>query len=180
MDIQNNSNIYGIPNGIYYGQFERTEELNNRIQDRNFPDKQLQMNFDPRPVATKYSLFPIIDRRTIPNENITKLDTYNLHENFYPGNSRAPPSGYLHNIEIENNLRNQYFALQHGAEQSVYVPSSNSDLYKVNVVSRPSIQPHPDLFTKPELVGRTYTNVENTNIGNDTFFNHTRTQLRNT
>ena len=179
MDIQNNSSIYGIPNGIYYGQFERTDELNGRIYDRFFPDQPLQANFDPRPVPTKYSLFPIIDRRTIPNEKIVPQTNFNIEENFNPGNSRAPPQGFLTNVDIETNLRNQSFALQHGADQGVYVPSSNSDLYKTIVVSKPSVQPHPDLFSKPQLVGRAYTNVENTQIGNDTFFNHTRTQLRN-
>lgn len=179
MDIQNNSSIYGIPNGILYGQFERTDELNGRIYDRFFPDQPLQANFDPRPVPTKYALFPIIDRRAIPNEKITVQNNYNIEQNFNPGNARAPPQGFLSNIDIETNLRNQNFALQHGADQGVYVPSSNSDLYKTTVVSKPSIQPHPDLFSKPQLVGRAYTNVEDTGIGKDTFFNHTRTQLRN-
>ena len=179
MDIQNNSSIYGIPNGIYYGQFERTDELNGRIYDRFFPDQPLQANFDPRPVPTKYALFPIIDRRTIPNEKIAPQSNFNIEQNFNPGNSRAPVQGFLSNIDIETNLRNQSFALQHGADQGVYVPSSNSDLYKTTVVSKPSVQPHPELFSKPQLVGRAYTNVEETGIGKDTFFNHTRTQLRN-
>jgi hypothetical protein len=180
MDIQNDSGTYGIPNGIYYGQFERTDELNERMYERYFPDKPLQTNFDPRPVPTKYALFPIIDRRTSPNETISTLPNYNIEENFNPGNSRAPMHGFLSRVDIETNLRNQYFALQHGADQGVYVPSSNSDLYKTTVLSRPSIQPHPDLFSKPQLIGRSYTNVENTDIGKDVFFNHTRTQLRNT
>uniref|UniRef100_A0A6C0ERK9 Uncharacterized protein n=1 Tax=viral metagenome TaxID=1070528 RepID=A0A6C0ERK9_9ZZZZ len=179
MDIQNNSGIYGIPNGIYYGQFERTDELNERMYDRFFPDQPLQANFDPRPVPTKYALFPIIDRRAIPNEKIAPQSKFNIEQNFNPGNSRAPPQGFLSNVDIETNLRNQYFALQHGADQGVYVPSSNSDLYKTTVVSKPSVQPHPDLFSKPQLVGRTYTNVEDNGIGKDRFFNHTRTQLRN-
>lgn len=179
MDIQNNSSVYGIPNGIYYGQFERTDELNGRIYDRFFPDQPLQANFDPRPVPTKYALFPIIDRRTVPNEKIAPQSNFNIEQNFNPGNSRAPVQGFLSNIDIETNLRNQSFALQHGADQGVYVPSSNSDLYKTTVVSKPSVQPHPELFSKPQLVGRAYTNVEETGIGKDTFFNHTRTQLRN-
>jgi hypothetical protein len=179
MDIQNNSSIYGIPNGIYYGQFERTDELNQRMNERFFPDQPLQANFDPRPVPTKYALFPIIDRRTAPNEKIAVQSNFNIENNFNPGSARAPPQGFLSNIDIETQLRNQYFALQHGAEQGVYVPSSNSDLYKTIVTARPSVQPHPDLFAKPQLVGRTHTNVENTNIGTDFLYNHTRTQLRN-
>lgn len=36
-------------------------------------------------------------------------------------------------IDVESNLRNQLYSLQHGAEQSVYIPSSSSELYHVNV-----------------------------------------------
>jgi hypothetical protein len=83
------------------------------------------------------------------------------------------------NVDTETILRNQTFALQHGAEQSMYVPTSNSELYKVNVVvSNPVEQTHPLLFTKMEHSNRPHQNLSN-NIGNNTFFNHTRTQLRN-
>ena len=59
-------------------------------------------------------------------------------------------SGFFNNVNTESLLRNQFFALQK-SDQSVYVPSSNSDLYNVNVVSKPVVQPHPDLFQKTEF-----------------------------
>jgi hypothetical protein len=180
MEIQNNSSIYGLPQGIYYGQHERTDELNHRMNERFFPDKPLQANFDPRPVPTKYSHFPIINRRTSHKESIQREPLYKIEDNFNPGSSRAPSDGFLANIDVETKLRNQSFALQHGADQNVYIPSSKSDLYITSIVSRPSVQPHPDLFSRHQFVGRNVTNVENTNIGKDLFFNHTRTQLRNT
>jgi hypothetical protein len=180
MEIQNNSSIYGLTPGIYYGQHERNDELNNRMNERFFPDKPLEANFDPRPVPTKYAHFPIINRRTEAKEPIVHQSTHSLADNFYPGSRRAPSQGFIANVDIETKLRNQSFALQKGADQNVYIPSSKSDLYITSIVSRPSVQPHPELFSRPQFVGRSVTNVENTGIGKDTFFNHTRTQLRNT
>lgn len=61
MDYQNNNKIYGVVEGVFYGQNERTDELNNRIIERNYPDIPLKPNYDPRPISTKYSHFPMID-----------------------------------------------------------------------------------------------------------------------
>jgi hypothetical protein len=181
MDITNHSQIYGIPSGILYGQFERTEEINTRIYDRVIPDQKLSPNFDPRSVPTKQSLFPVVNRRTPVNVSIDKQPTYNVEQGFNPGNLRAPPSGFLKNVDTETILRNQTFALQKGGIQNVYIPSSQSDLYNtsVPVPSRHEVQPHPDLFTLPSFAGRVNNNVDDTPIGKDKFFNHTRTQLRN-
>jgi hypothetical protein len=58
-----------LPKYLYQGQFDRTDELNNRILERNEPDKPLAPNFSPRPVLTKYSHFPMLDSRmpaTVP------------------------------------------------------------------------------------------------------------------
>jgi hypothetical protein len=74
-------------------------------------------------------------------------------------------------------LRNQYFALQKGADQAIYVPSSSSDLYGFLAVGRKEQQTHPILFETPS-----FDNIPNANlhpsIGSDRFLNHTRTQLR--
>ena len=51
MNTSDSSNkIYGIPNGVSYGQNERVEDLNTRINSRNTSDYALPPNFDPRPV----------------------------------------------------------------------------------------------------------------------------------
>jgi len=179
MELQNNNKLYGVIDGVAYGQHERVDELNDRISSRSFPDSPLEPNFDPRPVPTKYSIFPIIDRRKISKEKVLPYIDYNSNVNFNPGNARAPPSGILQNIDTETILRNQTFALQHGADQSVYIPSSNSDLYNVSVPYSPSEQTHPLLFSQFQFDNRVHPNNENSAIGNDRFFNHTRTQLRN-
>ena len=181
MDLQLNDNkILGVPVGVYYGQNERVDDLNDRIGTRHFPDSPLQPNFDPRSVPTKYSKFPIINRRKTMNEPVIPYLDYNQSINFNPGSQRAPPSGFLNNIDTETILRNQSFALQRGGEQGVYIPSSQSDLYNLRVPkgSQNETQPHPDLFKKTQLDQTPHPNVQGSTIGRDRFFNHTRTQLR--
>lgn len=180
MDLQyENKQINGLPTYVYYGQNERVDELNTKINSRSFSDFQLEPNYDPRPIPTKYSIFPMINRRSIPHEPVVQYNNYNLKTNFNPGNDKGPVSGYVNNIETEHKLRNQHFALQRNCIQSTYIPSPESDLYKVQVDYKPSKQEHPLLFRKIRFEPKIHPNVENTEIGNKQFFNHTRTQLRN-
>jgi len=177
MEYQSNNSMYGVIQGVSYGQQERVDELNHRISSRHFPDVPLQPNYDPRPVPTKYSIFPIIDRKTPVKEVALPYPNYSTSY-FNPGTAKAPPSGFASNVDTETILRNQAFALQR-ADQNVYVPSSSSDLYKVDIVSIPSEQPYPLLFSRLTFDNKVHPNNEFGNIGNETFFNHTRTQLRN-
>ena len=179
MNYQMNYEIQGVHQGVQYGQNARVDELNERINDRFVPDSPLEPNFDPRPVSTKYAHFPIINRRKMVNEPSIPYPEYNQHINFTPMTSRGPSSGYRKNVDVENGLRNQEYALQHGADQNVYVPASNSDLYRISIVSKPTEQPHPNLFVQPQFSSMPHPNVENSVIGREQFFNHTRTQLRN-
>ena len=85
----------GVVQGCYYGQNDRVDELNTRIQSRQFPENALRPNFDPRPVPTKYSIFPVIDRKVAPKESISPyLDNYG----FSPVSANGPPKNYLQNI----------------------------------------------------------------------------------
>jgi hypothetical protein len=178
MEYNSNGKIYGIPEGISYGQNERVDELNDRLYSRSYSDIPLAPNFDPRPVPTKYSLFPIINRRKNSSAPINMSINHEVEINFNPGTRNAPPAGYMNNIDIETTLRNQTVALQHGADQGVYVPSSKSDLYNVKIVSKPSVQPHPDLFNQQEYKTYIPRNLEQKKIGHERFHNETRTQLR--
>jgi hypothetical protein len=177
MEYNSNEKIYGVVEGVSYGKFDRTDELNDRMASRYFSDSPLQPNYNPRPVPTKYSLFPIIDRKTPVKEVLLPYVDYSLSNNFNPGNAKAPISGFLKNVDTETILRNQAFALQK-SDQSVYVPTSQSDLYKVEVISKPMEQPYPLLFSTLQYGDRIHPNNQNKKIGNDRFFNHTRTQLR--
>jgi hypothetical protein len=180
MEITEPNQIKGIipeTPGVIYRQFDRLNELNDRIQNRQFPDEALQPNYDPRPVPTKYSHFPMIDRRKMNVETpLAKYLDYTPETNFAPV-SRGTVDGFLRNVNTESSLRNQYFALQKGADQSVYVPSSSSDLYGFKAVGRQETQTHPSLFQSHSFDNTPNANL-NPAIGSDRFFNHTRTQLR--
>lgn len=171
--------IHGVVQGIQYGQNDRVDELNERLTSRHYPDIPLEPNYDPRPVPTKYALFPIVNRRTPRQEAQLKYVEYDSEVIFSPGSSKAPTSGYVNKVDLETSLRNQNFALQHGAGQGTYIPASTSDLYKVTVESKPSVQPYPLLFERQMFSQSPHANVEYSIIGRDAFFNHTRTQLRN-
>lgn len=168
--------------GILYKQNERVDELNERILGRFYPDMPLQPNINVRPVPTKYSHFPIIDRMPFTNEPILKIPYYSMETNFTPANSRGPIDGYFSNVNTESSLRNQYFALQRGAPQFEYIPSSQSDLYKVDVgnpSSRIEEQPYPGLFNRNQSSNIVTTDSKlDKKVGSDYFFNNTRIQLR--
>lgn len=171
--------MYGLPKGLLYGQNERVDELNTRIQSRQFPDSPLEPNITSRPAMSKYSHFPMTDGKARNNTNIPKYSSYSIESNFSPATSRGPPKTFLDNVDIESGLRNQNTSFQRNAIQSVYVPSSESDLYKIKLTNTKNIPiPHPNLFSTPSFNTFRENSLKNTSIGKDTFNNHTRTQLR--
>ena len=105
------------------------ETHNSRIYDRNLPSQMLQPYISVRPVMTKYSFMPIVDPRKSLSVKLQQQPTYNSNVVFNPGNDMAPWSGYSSGVNLESELRGQIFALQK-CDQAVYVPNSNSDLYK--------------------------------------------------
>ena len=48
--------LFGVVNGMYQCNLDRSNELNERIYERNVPSSTLQPQFGIRPVATKYEL----------------------------------------------------------------------------------------------------------------------------
>lgn len=170
-----------VPTGVSYGQNERVDELNDRLHARQFSDKPLAPNFSGRPVLTKHSRFQILDRRAPFQEPIIPMEPHNVETNFSPATHRGPPLTFFTHVDVESGLRNQTVALQKGSIQSVYVPDSTSDLYRVQVASSSSStigpNPHPGLFVS-QTFRETRTAAMNGSIGKDVFNNHTRTQLR--
>jgi len=153
------------------------EETNHRIYDRNIPSQMLQPYLDVRPVMTKYSYFPIVDPRRKLNTPLKQMPTYNTQRVFNPGNAMAPWSGFASNINVESELRNQIYALQ-SCSQSVYVPSSNSDLYNFKFQPTNQVnQTHPLLF-ETQKFQCFEPNPEPKIIGTQMFMNSTRTQVR--
>ena len=168
--------MYGVINGIQYCNSNRVEELNERIYDRNIPSSTLQSQYGIRPVSTKYAFMPILDRRRIPSVPIKREPTFNIGQTFNPGNAQAPWSGFATNVNDESTLRNQFFALQ-SSPQSVYIPSTTSDMYNMNILVRPEIQqPYPDLFSSPTLEPF---NPNSCGIATNIFDNCTRQQIKN-
>ena len=173
--------IEGVHRELIVGQHERLDEINDRIKSRQFSDYPLEPNFSFRPVSTKYSLMPIMAKNSNPAPNVPMKPQFEhiVNMNFNPATRNGPFKTYARNVDTETVLRNQTMAAQN-ASQSVYVPSSDSDLYKTSIVSRPVEQPYRHLFDKPSFVQGVHPNLTNagSNIGRQQFFNSTRTQLR--
>lgn len=154
------------------------EQTNTRIYDRNIPSQMLQPYLNVRPVMTKYSHFPIVDPRKELNVKLDQMTTYNSQTIFNPGNTKSPWSGFVSNVNLESELRNQVFALQK-CDQAVYVPGSNSDLYKYSYNQNNSIQSqtHSLLFQK-DFFCDFDPNPDNKIVGSSIFYNSTRTQVK--
>jgi hypothetical protein len=166
-------------NGVYFcnlGVNDREEQLNKRISSRNVPSNDLQPQFSSRPISTKYSLLPILDRRAVATEKIQQLATYNNSTVFNPGTAEAPWAGYSSKINVESELKNINFALQN-ADQAHFIPDTTSDMY-INIINNGNAvnQPFPGLFTNPDL--GTF-NPNPCKLGQEIFNNNTRCQLKN-
>mgnify|MGYP005638783471 CR=1 FL=1 len=188
--------MYGLVDDVYLCNLDRTTELSNRMAARNVPSETLQPSFGIRPVSTKYAMMPILDRRAPATVPIKKEPVYNVSQVFNPGSAEAPWSGFASNVDVESDLRSQFFALQK-CEQSEYVPSTASDMYMVKVQSSSQVQqPFPGLFTREPLAPRSHTGetvysgeyndgkthsreklaLADEHIGKSVFSNHTRQQ----
>lgn len=154
------------------------KELDNkRIYDRNVPTGNMQPYLSVRPVMTKYSYFPIVDPRKQSCVKLNEYGNYNINNTFNPGNRNAPWSGFATNVNTESVLRNQVYALQK-CSQAVYVPNSTSDLYSDVYQPKNTGEPqkHRDLFREDKFCS--FDPNMHKSIGGDTFFNSTRSQLK--
>jgi hypothetical protein len=177
MDLNDNPNVTGSVHGLWHGQHERLDELDARLVSRQFPDRPLQPNFSFRSVPTKYSRFPLIDRRVKPEVAIRREEMYNTATNFSPATSNGPVASYLANIDLETVLQNRHVSLQHGADQGVYVPSSKSDLYKFSAVGRQEDMGDRSMIFEKHSLDTKVSDIAK-RVGQDRFHNNTRTQLR--
>lgn len=176
--IQPSAQLPSPPNGVYYGQYESQDAINNGIYQRNIPDSLLRPNFDPRSIPTRCSAtFPVFDQRSAGVKTPYKSYLDHSPEANFTG-TKGPPAGYR--VADESRLRNQYFALQHGADQRVYVPGSESELYRPSVpmTANPTPQPFPELFKREQYATSSTEYVNAASIGKDVFHNCTKTQLR--
>ena len=135
--------------------------MNNEIMKRNVPSQPLQPYFDIPSVNTRYVVQPKYDFSSppciLPNEEVeTELynkqhSTYDINTYFFPGNRKAPFSGFSNNINTESQLRNQHIKLSK-SDNNMFVPHSKSNLYNFTMstskLQGPSseINPHYLLF----------------------------------
>lgn len=123
----------------------RHEITNARANSRLLPSHPLQPYLSVAPVQTKFTILPVVDPRKKINVNLTQQGTYFPDKMFNPGNNVGPWSGFASSVNTESMLRNQIYALQK-ASQSVYVPSSKSDLYEHAFNTQKTTQSHDPLF----------------------------------
>ncbi len=167
--------MYGLVDGYLRCNFNRVDEINERISNRNIPSSSLQPQYGIRPVSTKYGYMQVLDQYKNTNVPLHSYKPYNINNVFNPGNANAPWSGYSNNVNTESILRNQFFALQN-CEQSSFIPSSKSDLYETKIDYKPVEQTHPLLFKNQEF---SPFNPNTLNTGKQIFNNNTRVELKN-
>ena len=115
---------------------DRVEELNHRLTNRNLPSDMLEPVFDPRPANTKGGLMPVLTPHKEPTESFYSYKTYHPETTFAPATRSPPFKGFCERVNDESELRGQVFALQR-SEKPVFVPSSQSDMFVVDVPFKP-------------------------------------------
>jgi hypothetical protein len=158
-----------------YSCSDTTNQINNQIYQRNIPSSELQPSINCRPVSTKYAFYPIVDLRKRVKYPLKRYPTYNGSNTFYPTNDTAPWNGFAQNVNQESELRNQVYALQK-SDQAVYVPSSQSDLYKSYLPVRQTEVDRSLLFKREHF---TPFNPNTHKFKTDGFNNCTRLSVKN-
>ena len=165
-------------NYITLQNHENQNAINNTIYQRNIPSENMQVSLPQRSVSTKYAHFPILDTRRESNVLLNYARPYDNNQMFFPGTKKPHFCGFAQNIDLESNLRNQFFALQK-ADQAIYVPNSNSNMYQNNIDFKTTNKNLENelLFTENDF-DNFNPNLSN-KIGNEIFLNSTRVQLKN-
>jgi hypothetical protein len=156
----------GAHHGLQCGQFVRVDELNNRIFGRMEGIAPVRPNLTFRSAPTRCcNIFPIVDPRKMSRVQLIEGDTW--------------ISPYTKSVNIESELRNQYHALQHGADGNLYVPSSSSDLYHVPVAESSNKISNECLYLNHQETYTTTGNryLEQSNVGKDRFHNNTKLRV---
>jgi len=167
--------MHGVVNGAYFCQQQRTQELSDRLYERNTTTAPIKMQYSIRPVPTKYVTMPIVDCRRPSNVPCQHKPIYNTQTMFTPSNT-LPFSGYQAKIDTETKLRDTIFPLQ-ACPQAKFIPSTNSDLYNNQYLAagRREVMTNPLLFKEPQFAAF---NPNLCGTGYKLFNNFTRQQVR--
>lgn len=176
MDINESNNlIFGAVHGVQTKQHHDILH-NDLIYNRNIPDEILRPNLGFRSTTTRQAIFPTAPIKREATVPIYSIPGHCVQTNFSPATRMGPTATYLANIDVETKLQGRVYALQR-SDESVYVPSSTSDLYNVNVEKgAPVEQPCPLLFER-QTYNTKVSSIAN-KIGNDHLYNNTRVQLK--
>ena len=114
------------------------------------------INLGIRPIPTKYGYKPIVSTTVSNNVPIQTYPSFNVENNYLPGNKQGPWDGFATHINDESKLRNMFFA-NTKSQQGIYIPSSNSELYELPKVKgrNKESQTFPGLFTTPQVQKQT-------------------------
>ena len=156
--------------------YQYDNELNIQINKRHFPSSDLQPNFDPRPLSTKYTelTYPL-DNKTIPTDSqpLRTYEYYSTQKVFFPGNSKAPVGHFLDNIDVESTLKNQFQTLTKNDGPN-YIPHKKSDLF---LDTKYENIKEANYYKLPYKVRGT--NNKKCNLAPKTFHNHTKNNVKN-
>ena len=153
---------------------QKNMEINQKIYNRNIPDAPIDPVYSTLPLSTRGIVFPIsvinpVQQSKLPLSSFTSSNIP-IENAFRPYQCNAPVIDYMKNIQLENSLRNQYFALQSGPKP-VYVPSSSSDLFNApQYLATPNVSPSVPTTRIPDY-------LQKYNIGNMVFNNATKIQV---
>lgn len=164
--------------GVYYCNQYRTLQLSNRMYERNVPGVPLQMNYETRPVDTKFKVFPILDCRMPSYTKCERRPIYNTRHMFAGSSQALPFNGYQAKVDTESALKNIIFPLQE-CPQSKFIPGTRSDMYNTTYLTPPieTTKMTNNLLFKQEKFAPFNPNM--CNLGKDRFNNFTRIQVKN-
>lgn len=163
-------------NGVFYGLNIHThpneQQINRKSYAHQIIQQPIEYKFDPRPQETRHVKFP-----ALVNKSAFNMVSPNTQLAYVPNAQQGTFVGFSSNIDDETILRNQTFALQK-SDKAAYIPDSNSDLYVESVQNRNGNPESHQLLWENYAPLPSMRHVSN-QIGNDTFYNHTREQRNN-
>ena len=161
---------------VYYCQMNRTQQLSDRLYQRNIPSHQMGQAYFSRPIDTYATVMPILDCHKKSTVTKAEFPPYSQTKIFNPGQA-APFEGYTNNVDVESTLHNMFNPVQK-CVQGKYVPGTNSEIY--NTI-RPRTS-NPVKMTNKLLFKQENFNAFNPNqcnLGYKLFDNHTTQQTKN-
>jgi len=153
------------------------EENSKRIYDRGLTSGSLQPGYGVRPQQTRQTLMKMSNSCPESTVPLHSYPTYDPTEIFYPGNSNAPWSGFVNNVDVESELKNQTIALQRNDIGS-YVPASSSELYNSHYTPHVTPVNHALLFKEAPVIITNHKQKFNKH-NNMVFYENTRFEVKN-